>query len=45
MGLLMGWRWATERRGRKIEELGQQKGNDARSFEKLKYLFLFPDLI
>jgi hypothetical protein len=36
--LVMGWRWATERR-RKIEELGQQKGNSPRSFEKLKYFF------
>jgi hypothetical protein len=36
--LVMGWRWATERR-RKIEELGQQKGNGPRSFEKLKYFF------
>jgi hypothetical protein len=34
------WASATERM-RKIEELGQQKGNGPRSFKKLKYVFLF----
>jgi hypothetical protein len=37
----MGWCWARKRTGRKIEELGQKKGNGPRSFEKLKYIFLF----
>jgi hypothetical protein len=46
MGLPMGWRWATERWGRRIEELSQQEGNDPRSFEKIEILFsYFPDLI
>jgi hypothetical protein len=39
MGLPMGWGWATERRGRRIEELRQQEGNNPRSFEKIEILF------